>query len=62
MSGRAEKAKKSAVPVRNLETARNSGLACIAVTWGFRNREFLKEHGAVMIVDSTEEILDLIIG
>ncbi|MBQ6966691.1 MAG: HAD family hydrolase [Lachnospiraceae bacterium] len=46
----------------DLETARNSGLACIAVTWGFRNREFLKEHGAVMIVDSTEEILDLIIG
>ncbi len=46
----------------DLETARNSGLDCIAVTWGFRNREFLKEHGAEMIVDSTEEILDLIIG
>ncbi len=46
----------------DLETARNSGLDCIAVTWGFRNREFLKEHRAEMIVDSTEEIPDLIIG
>ncbi len=46
----------------DLETAANSGLDCIAVTWGFRNREFLMEHGAEIIVDSTNEILDLITG
>lgn len=43
----------------DLETASNSGLDCIAVTWGFRNREFLKSHGAEIIVDSTKEILRL---
>ena len=30
----------------DLLTAKNSGLDCIAVTWGFRNREFLRENGA----------------
>ncbi len=44
----------------DLLTAENSGLDCIAVTWGFRGRDFLKEHGAKMIVDSTDELLKLI--
>ena len=28
------------------ETAVNSGLKCISVLWGFRDRDFLQEHGA----------------
>ena len=31
----------------DIETARNSGMDGIAVSWGFRSREFLLEHGAV---------------
>lgn len=27
-------------------TAKNSGLPCISVLWGFREEAFLKEHGA----------------
>ena len=44
----------------DLLTAKNSGLDCITVTWGFRNRAFLEEHGAKTIVNSTAEIFDII--
>ncbi|MBQ9636949.1 MAG: HAD family hydrolase [Prevotella sp.] len=40
----------------DIETARNSGLPCISVLWGFRSREFLLEHGAACLVASPEEI------
>lgn len=30
----------------DLATARNSGLPCISVLWGFRDRQFLASHGA----------------
>ena len=30
----------------DLETAKNSGMPCISVLWGFRAKEFLAEHGA----------------
>ena len=30
----------------DIETARNSGLPCISVLWGFRDRDFLIQHGA----------------
>ena len=39
-------------------TARNSGLPCISVSWGFRSRAFLTEHGAEMVVDSPEKLAD----
>ena len=41
----------------DLNTARSCGMECIAVTWGFRTRKFLTEHGAVRIADRPEEIL-----
>ena len=41
----------------DLMTARNTEIDCIAVTWGFRTREFLVEHGAEIIVDSPWELL-----
>lgn len=41
----------------DVETARNSGLPCISVLWGFRDRDFLTEHGATTFVTSPEEIL-----
>lgn len=38
-------------------TARNSGLDMITVTWGFRDREILIEHGANCFADSMEDVL-----
>ena len=38
-------------------TARNCGMPCISVLWGFRDREFLIEHGATTFVSSPEEIV-----
>ncbi len=43
-------------------TARNSGLDEILVSWGFRGREFLEEHGAKVICDTPEEVFKHIIG
>lgn len=40
----------------DIETARNSGLPCISVLWGFRDREFLLEHGATCLASSPEEL------
>ncbi len=40
----------------DIETARNSGMDAILVSWGFRNREYLEELGAKVIVDSAEEL------
>ncbi|MBO4849788.1 MAG: HAD-IIIA family hydrolase [Prevotella sp.] len=40
-------------------TASNSGIPCISVTWGFRDRNFLIANGAVCLVEKPEEILNL---
>ena len=42
----------------DLATARNSGLSCISVLWGFRDREFLLDHGATTFITSPKELLD----
>ena len=41
----------------DLQTARNSGLSCISVLWGFRDRDFLLAHGATTFVSRPEELL-----
>ncbi|MBF1626114.1 MAG: HAD family hydrolase [Prevotella sp.] len=38
-------------------TAKNSGLPCISVLWGFRDKEFLIEHGATSFVETPHDIL-----
>lgn len=45
----------------DIQTAANSGLKCISVTWGFRNTAFLKEHGATMIADTPEQVYQAVI-
>ena len=42
----------------DIMTAKNSGLECISVTWGFRDEEFLLEHGATQIIHKPEELLE----
>lgn len=40
----------------DLQTARNSGLDCISVLWGFRDKEFLMQNGGTTFVTSPTEI------
>ena len=42
----------------DLKTAENAGLPCIAVSWGFRDRNFLLEQGAKIIIDSPNELFE----
>ena len=41
----------------DLQTARNAGLPCLSVTWGFRDAAFLRTHGAAVLVHRPEELL-----
>lgn len=41
----------------DVETAKNAGMKCIAVDWGFRDRECLEAAGATEIVSGTTELL-----
>jgi phosphoglycolate phosphatase len=41
-------------------TAANAGLACVCVSWGFRERETLVEAGAKLIADTPEELREIL--
>lgn len=41
-------------------TAKNAGIDCISVTWGFRTREELTESGAVTLADNVDAVLALV--
>lgn len=41
----------------DIHTARNSGLPCISVLWGFRDRQFLLEHGAEAFISAPSDLL-----
>lgn len=38
-------------------TAKNAGIDYISVSWGFKSKEFLIEHGAQIVIDSPLELL-----
>ncbi len=40
----------------DIQTARNSGLPCISVLWGFRDRDFLLHHGATTLISCPKEL------
>ena len=40
----------------DIMTAKNSGMPCVSVLWGFRDREFLLEHGAITLILKPEEM------
>ncbi len=44
----------------DVQTAKNAGIPCIGVTWGFRNREVLRREGADYLIDTPRELLTLI--
>ena len=45
----------------DIQTARNCGMPCISVTWGLRDKDFLLQNGAEILVDAPEELLGVII-
>ncbi|MBM6869049.1 HAD-IA family hydrolase [Pseudoflavonifractor phocaeensis] len=40
----------------DIETARAAGMDCLSVTWGFRDADFLLDHGARQLVPSVSEL------
>ena len=41
----------------DIQTACNCGLPCISVLWGFRDRDFLIQHGAETLISAPSELL-----
>ena len=41
----------------DIQTAANAGLPCISVLWGFRDRDFLIQHGAKSFISAPSELL-----
>ena len=44
----------------DVETARNAGMICVGVSWGFRGREEVRDAGAQYVIDRPEELLELL--
>lgn len=40
----------------DIDTAKNARIDCISVTWGFRSRRFLLDHGAQVLADTPEAL------
>lgn len=40
----------------DIMTAKNSNMPCISVTWGFRDKKFLLENGATILINAPSEI------
>lgn len=40
----------------DIMTAKNSKMPCISVTWGFRDKKFLFENGATILINAPSEI------
>ena len=45
----------------DVQTAKNAGLLCVGVTWGFRDRDELIEAGADLIAGSTKELEEILL-
>ena len=46
----------------DIETARNAGVACASVTWGFRDPDTLKDSGADMLFDSADALRNFLLS
>ncbi len=46
----------------DLATAANLGCDCVTCTWGFRDRAWLIEQGAKVLVDTPDELLAVLLG
>ena len=41
----------------DIQTAHNAGIPCISVLWGFRDKDFLLQHGANTFISAPSELL-----
>lgn len=46
----------------DIQTAKNAGLPCVSVSWGFRDKELLERHGAKNVIDKPLELLSVLEG
>jgi phosphoglycolate phosphatase len=44
----------------DVATAKASGISCVSVLWGFRDKEFLEQHGAEYFIKTPMELLTLL--
>lgn len=44
----------------DIVTAKNAEIDCVSVTWGFRDEAFLQAHGAEIIIEQPQELLNYI--
>ncbi|MEJ5145180.1 HAD family hydrolase [Sphingobacterium sp. MYb388] len=44
----------------DMDTANNAGVQAIGVSWGFREVEELKRHGATFIIDEPKQLLNIL--
>lgn len=44
----------------DVHTAKNSGMQCISVLWGFRSRDFLESVGAEIFAENADELVRII--
>ena len=44
----------------DIDTAANAGIPCISVLWGFRDRDFLKQHEAKTFISAPSELLQFL--
>lgn len=43
----------------DMHTGNGAGMVSVGVTWGFRTRQILKEHGAKHIIDQPKELISI---
>ncbi len=46
----------------DIQTAKNAGMDCISVDWGYKNRDFLISNGALLIVSDIKELTQNILS
>ena len=44
----------------DIDTAKNAGIVCVSVCWGFRDKKFLEMHGAEYLIDEPYELLEFL--
>ena len=44
----------------DIQTAANAGIPCISVLWGFRDKDFLLQHGAKTFISDPHELLNFL--
>ncbi len=44
----------------DIQTAKNAGIPCISVLWGYRDKDFLLKNGAELFADSPSDIIKII--